>query len=94
MAPVGFDIGHVVQEVGATRRRAEGDERDERPHELVGLVEHARRRGGDEHEHVLQPLLGPGLDDQRQRQGSGDGGHWRDLGHDPSSVEPATPGAR
>ena len=34
----------------------------------VALVEHAGRAGRREHQHVLDPLLGTGLDQERERQ--------------------------
>ena len=43
---VGVRVERVVEEVGAARREAEGDEGHERLGEVVPLVEHARRRPG------------------------------------------------
>ena len=58
---VGFDVERVVEEVGAARREAERDERDERVEDGLALAEDAGRRGGRDDEDVLDPLLRPGL---------------------------------
>ena len=71
---VGLDVERVVQEVGAARREAERDERDERVEDGVALAEDAGRGGGGDDEDVLDPLLRAGLVEQRrgavERRGS------------------------
>ena len=59
--PIGLDVEQVVPEVDAARGEAERDERDEREPEFTTLVEHAGRARRGEDQHVLQPLLRPGL---------------------------------
>src|SRR6478735_6833086 len=59
--PVGLDVEQVVPEVDAAGGEAEGHECDDREDEFVALVEDAGGARRGEHEHVLQPLLGPGF---------------------------------
>ena len=66
---VDLGVVGVVEEVGAARRQAEADERDEGLEERVALVEHAGRGGRGEHEDVLGPLLRTcGADGRLQRR--------------------------
>jgi hypothetical protein len=65
MEAVPFDVDGVVEEVGTAGRQAEAGERDERLDQRLAVVEHAGRARGDEHEHVLGPLLRPGRAQQR-----------------------------
>ncbi len=64
VAPVGFDIERVVDEVGAARGEAEADEHDRGAEEGRGLSQHAGGAGRGDDEHVLHPLLRPREADQ------------------------------
>ena len=67
MAPIGFDVRRVVQEVGAAGGEAEADERDDRLEQRGAVRQHAGRAGRGEDQHVLRPLPGPGRADRAPR---------------------------
>ena len=67
---VGLDVERVVQEVGAARREAEGDERDRGVEDGVALAEHTGGGGCGDDEHVLDPLLRTSLVDEAADEGT------------------------